>query len=142
MRVGFAYNHGVSSVLTNLFTGSGAYHVFFCDDLHIWDMNLLMRRRLLSEYDPKNLKFAECPVEVSVMFLEHKLDTYDEGYGWKDYALFALRPLYHLFGQSTRNKGGVICSEMVYEFLIEIGWTQRFVEVPSPADLERVLKPT
>ncbi len=141
MRVGFAYNHGLSSKLTKFFTNSGCYHVFFCDDTHIWDMNLIMRRRLLTEYNPANLKFAPCPVFVTLEFLEHKLDTYDETYGWMDYLLFALRPVYHFFGLSTRNKGGVICSEMVYDFLRECGWWAEFKEVPSPADLEIALRP-
>lgn len=139
MKVAFAYNHGISSVLTKFFTGSGCYHVFFTDGFHLWDMNLKMQRRLLTAYQPENLRMVESPVPVSKEFLECKLDTFDESYGVMDYLLFALRPLYHLFGQSTRNQGGVICSELVYMFLRENGWTVEFNEVPSPADLERVL---
>ncbi|MDO8294374.1 MAG: hypothetical protein Q7T29_16150 [Gallionella sp.] len=45
--------------------------------------------------------------------MERQLDVDTATYGWQDYLLFALRPLYHLLGKSTRNAGGVICSEMV-----------------------------
>ena len=52
---------------------------------------------------------AECPVEISADYLDHMLDTDDNTYGWRDYLLFGCARD-HLFGKSTRNAGGVICS--------------------------------
>jgi hypothetical protein len=73
--------------------------------------------------------------------MDQLLSTADYNYGYIDYLLFALRPIYHLFGKSTRNADGVICSELVYSVLLMNGWKHRFKEVPSPADLERVICP-
>jgi hypothetical protein len=110
MRVAFIYNHGISSVLTKIFTGSGCYHVGFTDGAHFWDMNLIRRRRVwLGLYDRANVRFAECPVDVSRDYLESRLETDDATYGWRDYMLFALRPLYHLFGRSTRRTSSQSC---------------------------------
>jgi len=44
-------------------------------------------------------------LSVSASFLEDKLKTDNATYGWIDYPLFGLRPLFHLFGKSTRNAG-------------------------------------
>ena len=140
MKIAFIYGKQPSSLLTKLFTGSECYHVGFTDGARFWDMNLIRRRRLWPGlYPESHVRLADCPVDVTAEYLEHRLDTDEATYGWKDYLLFALRPLYHLFGQSTRNAGGVICSEMVYNDLKANGWTATFEEVPSPADLERVL---
>jgi len=143
MKIGFAYGKFPSSLLTKLFTGSTCYHVFFVDEKHglMYDMNLLRRKRLWPHYPEGHYKLADCPVPVSSEYLELKLATDNSTYGWRDYLLFALRPIYHLFGKSTRNKDGVICSEMVYNDLVENGWEQYFIEVPSPAALEKILKP-
>lgn len=132
----------LSGLLTKLFTGSYCYHVAWVDESRdrMVDMNLLRRVRIWSDYSHgKEVVLVESPVDVPWEYLEHRLLTDDNHYGWKDYLLFALRPLYHLFGKSTRNAGGVICSEMVYEDLVTCGWSHRFAEVPSPADLEKVL---
>lgn len=138
MKVAFIYGKQPSSALTRFFTGSECYHVGLTDGRHFWDMNLIRRRRLWPGlYPESHVRLAECPVEVTTEYLEHRLDTDEATYGWADYLLFALRPLYHLFGRSTRNAGGVICSEMVYNDLKVNGWSVRFEEVPSPADLER-----
>jgi hypothetical protein len=138
MKIAFIYGKQPSSLLTKLFTGSGCYHVGFTDGAHFWDMNLLRRRRLWPGLYPEtHVRLADCPAGVTAEYLEHMLDIDEATYGWKDYLLFALRPLYHLFGQSTRNAGGVICSEMVYDDLKANGWPVVFKEVPSPADMER-----
>lgn len=138
MKVAFIYGKQPSSLLTTIFTGSSCYHVGFTDGVHFWDMNLIRRRRVWAGlYDPAKVILAECPVPVSREFLEHRLEIDDSTYGYADYLLFALRPIYHLFGRSTRNRGGVICSEMVAGDLVINGWGARFPEVPSPADLER-----
>ncbi len=139
MKIAFIYGKQPSSTLTKFFTGSACYHVGFTDGAHFWDMNLLRRRRLWPGlYPESHVRLADCPVDVTAEYLEHRLDTDEATYGWADYLLFALRPIYHLFGRSTRNAGGVICSEMVADDLIALGWPVVFDEVPSPADLERL----
>lgn len=140
MKIAFIYGKKPSSVLTKFFTGSTCYHVGFTDGRRFWDMNLIRRRRLWDGlYPPDHVRLADCPVEITAEYLDHQLDTDESTYGWKDYILFALRPVYHFFGRSTRNLGGVICSELVYSDLNACGWSVKFAEVPSPADLERVL---
>ena len=70
-------------------------------------------------------------------FLERRLDEDDSIYGWRDYLLFALRPLYHLIGKSTRNVGGVICSEMTNNDMIDCGASTPWPKdgpPPSPCD--------
>lgn len=137
MKLAFIYGKQPSATLTRLFTGSACYHVGLTDGRHFWDMHLIRRRRLWAGlYPAERVLLAECPVDVPREFLEQRLDTDTAVYGVLDYLLFALRPLYHLIGSSTRNMGGVICSEMVAADLAACGWEQRFVEVPSPADLE------
>ena len=140
MKIALIYGKQPSATLTKLFTGSACYHVGFTDGRRFWDMNLIRRRRLWDGlYPPEHVRLVECPVDVTAEYLDHKLDTDESTYGWKDYLLFALRPVYHLFGKSTRDLGGVICSELVCNDLNACGWRVRFAEVPSPADLERAL---
>lgn len=140
MKLVFIYGNGFSSKLTKLFTKSRCYHVGFTDGVKFWDMNLIRRRRLWScLYPAEKVILADCPSNVTVEYLDHKLDTDTSRYGVLDYLLFGLRPLYHLFGKSTRNASGVICSEMVADDLIACGWDHIFAEVPSPADLEWLL---
>lgn len=66
---------------------------------------------------PGHVKLFDAPCNVTRDYLESKLETDTAWYGMKDYILFALRPLFHLFGKSTVNAGGVICSEMVRQHL-------------------------
>lgn len=142
MKIGFAYSKTrVSGLLTKFWTGSYAYHAFVVDEEagRMYDQHLIIRRRLWPHYDPSKVVLVASPVPISREYLECLLDTDEATYGWRDYLLFALRPIYHLFGRSTRNAGGVICSEMVYNILRANGWQVEFAEVPSPADLERAL---
>ena len=142
MKIAFIYSDKkFSATLTQIFTGSRCYHVAWVDEERgrMVDMHLIRRQRLWPHYDPANVKLVESPVPVSWEFLEQKLLTDDNTYGVLDYVMFALRPIYHLLGLSARNKGGVICSEMVYNDLVANGWPHRYREVPSPADLERLL---
>lgn len=142
MKIAFIYStRKLSGKLTQIFTGSRCYHVAWVDESGgvMYDMHLLRRKRLWPQYDEANVRLVPSPVPVTRDFLERKLLTDNSAYGFIDYCLFALRPIYHLFGFSTRNAKGVICSEMIYNDLMENGWTHRFWEVPSPADLERVL---
>jgi len=139
MKIGFVYGRKPSSTLTRIFTGSTCYHVFFVDEPagKMYDMHLIRRRRAWPHYPAdRQIILVDCPVDVPAEYLERMLDTDETAYGWRDYLLFVLRPIYHLFGRSTRNAAGVICSEMVANDLIANGWRVRFPEVPSPADLE------
>jgi len=132
----------LSGKLTKFWTGSYAYHAAIVDTErgYMYDQNLLLRRRIWPHYgDNTTVQLIESPVPISPEYMEHLLSTSVDAYGVLDYMLFALRPIYHLFGKSTRNAKGVICSEMVYNVLKANGWTHEFKEVPSPADLEKVL---
>jgi len=129
--------------LTKLFTGSYAYHVgWLCEEEDkLFDMHLTRRRRVWSNYknDKTSYIFYDFPF-VTYNYLEHMLETDDSVYGVFDYALFALRPIYHLFGKSTRNNRGVICSEMCNWDLIRCGYKTPWPVIqgpPSPADIER-----
>jgi len=139
MKIAFIYGKKPSSTLTKIFTGSTCYHVGFTDGVKFWDMHLIRRRRLWSIYNNKKTVLIEAPVSITAEYLDHKLDTDDAKYGIIDYGLFGLRPIYHLFGKSTRNAKGIICSEMVADDLNANGWRYTFKEVPSPADLEYAL---
>lgn len=139
MQLAFIYGKQPSSTLTKIFTGSTCYHVGFTDGQKFWDMNLLRRRRLWPLYPPHRVILVDTPVPLTAEYLDRMLDTDVQRYGVLDYLLFALRPLYHLVGKSTRNAGGIICSEMVANDLAANGWPVRFPEVPSPADLEQAV---
>lgn len=140
MKVAFIYGKQPSATLTRVFTRSSCYHVGFTDGMFFWDMHLIRRRRLWPQYAAgRKVLLADCPAPVTRDYLEHQLSTDASTYGKADYALFALRPFFHLVGASTRNAGGIICSEMVANDLAACGWSVRFKEVPSPADLEVAL---
>lgn len=139
MKLVFVYGNRISSRLTKLFTGSTAYHIGFTDGNKFWDMHFIRRRRLWPLYPPARIIVIDCPANITADYLDYKLDTCEEWYGIWDYLLFGLRPLYHLFGKSTRNASGVICSEMVALDLAACGWQHQFASVPSPADLEQAL---
>lgn len=130
-----------SGRLTQIFTGCHAYHAAWVDDqaLVMYDMHLIRRRRAWPHYPDAKVLLFDVP-EVTREYLEHQLSTDDNTYGWADYLLFALRPLYHLLGRSTRNAGGVICSEMIANDMRAAGvptpWDE-FTGPPSPCDLYR-----
>jgi len=141
VKLAFAINDKkLAGKLTKFWTGCYAYHVFWHDDEHMWDMHLIRRRRLWPHYGPETTVVAFDVPAVTREFLEHQLSTDAATYGWRDYLLFGLRPLYHLLGRSTRNVGGVICSEMVNNDLLACGvatpWAQD-APPPSPCDLLR-----
>ena len=120
----------LSGLLTRIMTGCYAYHVAWVSDdtKTMYDMHFQRRRRHWPYYSKGQIMTFEFP-QVTQDFQEHKLTTDEAVYGVIDYCLFLLRPVYHLFGKSTRNVGGVICSEMTNSDLIECG-----VETPWPAD--------
>lgn len=140
MKIAFIYSKTkISGLLTKFFTGSYCYHVGWVDEKNnkMYDMNLIRRRRNWPYYPAERVVLIDAPVTVTAEFLESKLSSDENHYGFVDYLLFGLRPFYHIFGMSTRNAKGVICSEMIYNDLRECGWDVEFVDVPSPADLEK-----
>lgn len=140
MKIVFIYGTRFNSKLTKLFTGSTCYHVAFTDGVKFWDMNLIRRRRIWAGlYPPEHVILVAAPVTITAEYLDLQLDTDGATYGMLDYLLFGFRWAYHLVGKSTRNAGGVICSEMVAADLAANGWGVDFPEVPSPADLELVI---
>lgn len=142
MKIAFIYSKSkLSGKLTKFFTGSYCYHVAWVnDELDLmWDMNLIERVRDWPQYSPENVILINSPVSVSIDYLNAKLRSDENTYGWKDYCLFALRPFYHLLGKSTPNAGGKICSEKIYQDLVANGYPDTLKEVPSPADLEELL---
>lgn len=145
MQVAIIFNaHKLSGKLTRLFTGCYAYHVAWVDEAggKMWDMNLLRRRRVWPHYPPEQVLLFDAPAQVTSGYLEQMLETDSNAYGWRDYLLFALRPLYHLFGRSTRNAGGVICSEMINNDIWACGGMTPWPvdgPPPSPCDLCRWL---
>jgi hypothetical protein len=142
MKIGFVYSkEKLSGRLTKFWTNSYCYHVFIYDNENgkMYDQHLLFRRRRWPQYETTHVALVDSPVEISSQFLEDLLDTDENVYGWIDYLLFAFRSLYHFFGQSTPNAKGVICSELVYNILKANGWNRSFLEVPSPADMEKAL---
>jgi hypothetical protein len=136
--------HKLSGRLTRFFTGCYAYHVVWVDEEagRMYDMHLIRRRRVWPYYSHGEVLLFDVPA-VTRDYLERQLETDEQTYGWVDYLLFGLRPLYHLVGASTRNAGGVICSEMVNNDIWACGGETPFKpadEPPSPCDLFRWLK--
>lgn len=138
MKVAFFYGKQPQSALCRIFTGSSCYHVGFTDGEKLWDMNLLRRRRVWSDKAAGQVLLVDCPAPVTYDHLEHKLETDENHYGFLDYLSFGIR---RVFKRLRFNGKGLICSEMVLNDLKACGWTPPagFPEVPSPADLEKVL---
>jgi hypothetical protein len=138
----------LSARLTLFFTGCTAYHIGFVDlkKDKFYDMHLIRRRRLWSDYSAKrDYLLFDCPGVVTSEYLELMIDTCKDLYGIWDYALFGLRGLYHLVGASTRNAGGVICSEMINMDIKTCGGDTPWLlsdEPPSPCDWLRFLRNT
>lgn len=129
----------ISAWLTQLFTGSTAYHCGFVDesDGTFFDMNLLPRKVAWPRYaPPKWVNLYPVPMLTRAQCEAYLKIDGSVRYGVMDYILFGLRPLYHLFGKSTRNAGGMICSEMCAVWLERSGYDAPTEPVPSPADLE------
>ena len=135
----------LSGWLTRLFTGCYAYHVVWVDEGagRMYDMNLIRRRRPWPHYPADQVAMYDAPVTITREYLEDSLTRDGSRYGVLDYLLFALRPLFHLVGRSTRNAGGVICSEMVNGDIWATGgetpWRPDGAP-PSPCDLYRWLQ--
>ena len=138
MKLAFALNdQKISGKLTKFWTGCYAYHSFWHDDEYMYDQHLIRRRRLWPHYGSKTTIISFDVPEVTRQFLEQKLNDDDSWYGWQDYLLFALRPIFHLFGKSTPNAGGVICSEMTNNDMVDCGVVTPWAKdgaPPSPCD--------
>jgi len=136
--------HKLSGRLTKIATGCYAYHVAWVDEetSSMYDMHLIRRCRPWPHYPEAQVVLFDVP-QVTREYLEYKNRTDDSTYGFIDYCLFAIRPLFHLFGKSTRNAGGIICSEMVNNDMrlagIETPW-EVTDEPPSPCDIYRWIK--
>lgn len=132
----------LSGKLTKFWTGSYAYHCGFVDIASdtFYDMHWLPRKSSWLEHGYKDVQLFEVDLTVSECEVGLKRDS-KFIYGWRDYTLFAIRKLYHMFGQSTVNANGIICSELCNNWL----WLNKahstpfnpLGEPPSPADLER-----
>lgn len=140
MKIAIIINaNKLSGRLTQRFTGCPAYHVAWVDEEAglMYDMNLLRRRRKWPYYPQDQVVLFDSPGNVTQAYLEGKLTSDENIYGFFDYFLFLLRPVYHLFGKSTRNAGGIICSEMVNDDIWECGGETPWKPgdpPPSPCD--------
>ena len=142
MKIAFIYSKSkMYGKLTKFFTGSYCYHVAWVDEEsgNMWDTHLIRRVRKWPHYPSENVILIDSPVNVTSEYLNDQLRSDNNTYGWFDYLMFAVRPVYHLIGKSTPNMGGVICSEMVYKDMVACGLPDTLKEVPSPADLEELL---
>lgn len=127
------------SKLTSIFTKCPAYHCGFLDENSnmFYDMYWLRRKRKWPRYPEEQVMLFDIDC-VTVEYLENKLTTDDSEYGFIDYVMFALKPIYHLFGKTTKNAGGVICSEMVNNDIVACGGVTPFNKKnspPSPCDM-------
>ena len=145
MKLVFVSNDKIAlGILAKIFTRKPIYHLGWRDGEHFYDMHLNRRRRYWSDvkerYDSEGSKLYEFNVpQVQKDYLEHMLSKkYNTYYGFLDYVLFGLRPIYHFFGLSTRNMHGEICSESVNRDLrysgIDTPWDLSKAP-PSPTDL-------
>ena len=145
MQLGIIFNKKkLSGKLTKFWTGCYAYHVLWIDEENskFYDMSLIRRRGQWPHYeDSTAIQKYDFPL-VTKEYLEKQLETDESRYGVFDYCLFALRPIYHLFGYSTRNASGVICSEMINNDLWACGyktpWEPKRAP-PSPCDFAKFL---
>jgi hypothetical protein len=130
----------LSARLTLWWTGSTAYHCGFVDesDGTLFDMNLIARKVPWPRYFPpiKWVVLYEVPGLTRAQCEAWLRRDSVQRYSVMDYLRFALRPLYHLFGKSTRNASGLICSELCALWLSELGLDPPIDPIPSPAALE------
>lgn len=135
MKLAIIFNSNkLSGKLTRFFTGCYAYHAAWVDEQAgvMYDMHLIRRRRTWPHYESSEVLLFDFPA-VTREYMERMLSTDDSTYGWIDYLLFGLRPIYHLLGRSTRNAGGVICSEMINNDLRACGVSTQWDEFDAPA---------
>lgn len=144
MKLAIIFNEDkLSGKLTWLFTGCHAYHTAWVDEEAgmMYDMHWIRRRRLWPHYDEGEYLLYDFPM-VTREYLEQQLSTDESWYGVLDYLLFSLRGFYHLVAKSTRNAGGIICSEMINIDVLACGGTTPWpltAGPPSPCDWYRWL---
>lgn len=134
----------LSGRLTKFWTGEYAYHCGFLDAENdtFYEMNIMPRAVSWAAKNYKDYSLHPTNLTAEDCFSYLKQDALHVRYGVFDYAMFALRPVYHLFGQSTRNFSGEICSEWLNKCL----WrkTPNATQFnpkdapPSPADFARL----
>lgn len=152
----------LSADLTEWFTGCRAYHIcFVCEDSGwAYDQHWLFRRfRWQGRYAPEQVVVFDCPFAITEDELREEMlsdiDALCDGggslwqrlartlYGWRDYLMFAARPLFHALGRSTPNYGGRVCSGRIRDMGAARGWTELGTAQdpePSPCDWARWLK--
>jgi hypothetical protein len=138
--------------LTKFFSGCTAYHIGFVvpESNFIYDMSLFFRRVVFNgKYHEDQIVMFDLPEGVTLTEQDLTQEIFDgvealctgsmlsNFYGFLDYAMFSVRGIYHFFGKSTPNFGGVICSEKINDILVKKGWISPFTEVPSPCDFVR-----
>lgn len=145
MKLGIIFNQNkYNGKLTKFFTGCYAYHTVWVDEEAglMYDMNMIRRRRYWPRYNADEVLLFDFP-EVTREYLEEKLTSDSNGYGYLDYILFGFRWFYHLIGKPTRNQSGVICSEMTNIDLRNCGvvtpWELNSAP-PSPCDIYNWVK--
>jgi len=134
--------------LAHVFTRCDAYHIGFVahdpKSRTTWFIDQHMRlrsRRAAGLYKRDQVELYDPPFPVTLDDLSDELLTQDDSYGWLDYLRFGLRPLFHLFGASTVNLDGRICSEWVRDVGVRrYGWTAPWAGTPSPCDWRRALR--
>lgn len=132
-------NKNLLSRLSSIFTQCPAYHVGFLDTETnmFYDMYWIRRKRAWPRYEEQTVYLFDIE-KVTSEYLEYKLSTDDSEYGFVDYLSFAFKPLFHIFGKSTKNAGGIICSEMIVNDIHACGGITPFLNSgppPSPCDL-------
>lgn len=127
--------------LMKTFTGCYSYHCGFLMEDTQWFYDMFwMRRRIpwdqvVTGHADSVLKVFDSPVEIEEKYFVDQILNHNTHYGIFDYAKFAFRWIYHLFGKATPNEDGLICSEMVSNDLRVHRWSVTYKEVPSPCDL-------
>lgn len=133
--------------LMKKFTGCYSYHCgFLMEDTQMFYDMFWMRRRLpwgtvinAKNHEGSTFKIIDSPVEIPENYLASCILDSNTHYGVLDYIRFGFRWAYHLVGKTTKNAGGLICSEMVHNDLILHHWHVTYKEVPSPCDLIKAL---
>lgn len=130
-----------TAALARVFTGTYAFHCGFFDPQtrDFFDISVRPRRVAWDEYAKPWMNAYAFDVALTREQCEAFLAQDErEKYSRTDYALFALRPFFRLFGREAKNTGGVICSELVNSWLIRGGVKTPFsarIGPPSPTDL-------
>lgn len=130
-----------TAALARMFTGTYAFHCGFYDPTarEFYDISVVPRRVSWDHYRRPWIDAFAFDVDVTREQIEAFMrEDARETYSFGDYALFAIRPFFRLFGREAPNSGGVICSELVNNWLWRAGVRTPFDPAdspPSPTDL-------